>query len=220
MGDPVDDPTWNPHLLWPEGVPDSTSFLNMLDEHDRGPATGADGGADGDAGACSGQGRASKREERIDDFGELEPCCKALAGNKPEGQTAKLKANREKQRRAQLNNRCGYIAHACIVARACHMRRGHHVHVLPLPGYCVLFNGDALDAAAPPRAPKQQCYSAAVLVWCRRIARKLYRYSSRERVSARTLAGHASAVPANLTAHAQQTSADVCRGLDALALLW
>lgn len=105
MSDPADAPSWNPHLLWPEGVPDSTSFLNMLDEHERVPATGEADRGDVDAGACSAQPKGSKRDERPDDFGELEPCWKAQAGGKSEGQAAKLKANREKQRRAQLNNR-------------------------------------------------------------------------------------------------------------------
>lgn len=99
-----DDPNWAPHLLWPDGVPEPTdSLLNMLDEHE----PHAEGGqGDGEAAGPTSRCRRA-REEQSDDANELEPCSKMFAAGHPEGRAAKdLKANREKQRRAQLNNRC------------------------------------------------------------------------------------------------------------------
>jgi hypothetical protein len=106
MANLSDDPNWAPHLLWPDGIPEPTSsLLNMLDETDR-PQQGDAAKVDADAGATSSRSRRA-REEAMDDLSELERCSKAhLASGKVDSQAAKdLKANREKQRRAQLNNR-------------------------------------------------------------------------------------------------------------------
>ena len=114
MATPNDDVNWAPHLLWPDGVPEPTSsLLNMLDD-DRAAALEA-GKPDGDAGATSRPSRScTKRDEHPDDFADMEPSAKAAASGKLDSQAAKLKANREKQRRAQLNNR--YPLFRCLLA--------------------------------------------------------------------------------------------------------
>lgn len=116
MADGSAEPAWDPHLVWPDGIPEpSSSLLDMLHEPDRLMPLGATDGGEasapaGDEACTSGEGRrtAAKRDSlALDDGWDAELPCKAHAGAKSDPQAAKVKASREKQRREQLKNRCG-----------------------------------------------------------------------------------------------------------------
>lgn len=108
-GQPDDPSTWASHLLWPDGMPEPTSsLLRMLDEAERDPAAGA---RPADADTCAfpeSERPRRQRDDQHDDFADLEPpLTRACAGSRSDGTAAKgAKAEREKQRRAQLNSRC------------------------------------------------------------------------------------------------------------------
>ena len=110
MADKPTDPLWDHSSLWNDlgndhggslidMIPDAEHMLHMLPDAPGHEQKGADidceeareGVHSGDVG---------------DDGGDMEPPTK-LHASKPDSQTARTKAYREKQRRAQLNNRYG-----------------------------------------------------------------------------------------------------------------
>jgi hypothetical protein len=119
MSRPNGDHGWDSHLLWPDSIPEPTSsLLDMLHESERVAHLDEAGKTDGDTSTSAGPKNDSlKREKPYENDGcDLEVPWKAQAGTKFDCQAAKLKscggpsaslkANREKQRRAQLNCRC------------------------------------------------------------------------------------------------------------------
>lgn len=121
MADGNAEPAWDPHLEWPDGIPEpSSSLMDMLHEPDRlmhlGAADGVEASAPVDEACTSGEARrgAGKRDSlALDDAWDAEPPNKAHAGVRADPQAAKVKASREKQRREQLKNRCAPHPRTC-----------------------------------------------------------------------------------------------------------
>jgi hypothetical protein len=118
MADDNQDVPWDAHLDWNAGEP-PTSLFDMLHEPDRAMCLFA---GEGEAqphrdDPCTSAGartsQVEKREEiPFDDCLEEPPSKLQATGAKLDAQAAKAKANREKQRREQLKNRCAVPAKA------------------------------------------------------------------------------------------------------------
>jgi hypothetical protein len=122
MADKSADELWSHAALWPEclsepagplmAIPDAEHMLHMMEDSNE---------IERKASAHEGADVHKESAPQIPDAGDdglgLDPPAKLQATCKADIQVAKTKAFREKQRRAQLNNRCGLRRSGCCGAR-------------------------------------------------------------------------------------------------------